>query len=82
MKRFFAPNLDRKGRLARGLMGLVLLMGAAFSLRESLWLAALLGACGEAGMYPTSRLTSLSQATLSFWKLGISSRLTAAWWNL
>lgn len=62
MKRFFAPNLDRKGRLARGLMGLVLLMGAAFSLRESLWLAALLGASGAFAIVEALRGWCLARA--------------------
>ena len=46
MSRFLAPNLDRKGRLARGLMGLALLVGAAFAFAQCVWLAVLLGAAG------------------------------------
>ncbi len=46
MKRLFAPNIDRRGRLVRGLMGLALLAVAAFSLRESIWLAVGLAAAG------------------------------------
>lgn len=55
MKRFFAPNIDRKGRLVRGLMGLALLAGGAFTFRESLWLAALLAATGVFGLFEASR---------------------------
>ena len=46
MNRFLAPNLERKGRLVRGLMGLALLLGAAFSLGASIWLTVLLAAAG------------------------------------
>ena len=59
MKRFFAPNIDRQGRLVRGLMGLALLAGAAFSFRESLWLAALLAAAGVFGLFEASAAGAL-----------------------
>lgn len=55
MKRFFAPNIDAKGRLVRGLMGLGLLAGAAFAFAESVWLAALLGAAGVFGLFEALR---------------------------
>ena len=46
MKRFFSRNIDGKGRLVRGVLGLVLLVGAVFSRSQSVWLAALLAAAG------------------------------------
>jgi hypothetical protein len=60
MKRFFAPNLGGKGRLVRGVVGLVLLVGAVFSLIQCVWLAALLGAALtiQAAKWP-SRLRDL-----------------------
>ena len=62
MKRFFAPNIDRKGRLGRGLMGLALLAGAAFTFRESLWLAALPAAAGVFGLFEAFRGWCLARA--------------------
>ena len=62
MRRFFAPNIDGKGRLVRGLMGLVLLAGAAFSFRESVWLGALLVAGGVFGLFEAFRGWCLARA--------------------
>jgi len=62
MKRLFAPNIDGKGRLVRGLMGLALLAAAAFSLRESIWLAALLAATGAFGVFEALRGWCLARA--------------------
>ncbi len=55
MKRFFARNIDGKGRLVRGLMGVVLLVGAAFSWTVSLWLTLLLAAAGVFGLFEALR---------------------------
>jgi hypothetical protein len=55
MKRFFAPNLDRRGRLARGLLGLALLGGAVVALGTSVWLAVLLAAAGLFGLIEAGR---------------------------
>jgi len=62
MKRFFAPNIDGKGRLVRGLMGLVLLAGAAFSFGDSAWLAALLATAGVFGLFEALRGWCLARA--------------------
>jgi hypothetical protein len=62
MKRFFAPNIDRKGRLVRGLMGLALLLGAALSFGESVWLTALLAAAGVFGFLEAFRGWCLARA--------------------
>jgi len=62
MKRFFAPNIDGKGRLVRGLMGVALLAVAAFSIRESIWLAALLAAAGAFGIFEALRGWCLARA--------------------
>lgn len=50
MNRFFARNLDWRGRLARGLGGLALLGGAVFCRTEWPWLAVMLGMAGIFGL--------------------------------
>jgi len=55
MKRFFAPNIDSKGRLVRGLAGLVLLVSAGFSFGGSAWLGILLAAAGLFGLFEAVR---------------------------
>ena len=42
MKPFFSPNIDRRGRLVRGAMGLALAGGAVLAWRTSSWLALVL----------------------------------------
>ena len=46
MKGFLARNIDGKGRIARAVMGLALLVGGALSLSASVWLAGVLAAAG------------------------------------
>jgi hypothetical protein len=46
MKSFFPRNIDKKGRIARGLCALALLVGAVFGLTVSLWLGGALLASG------------------------------------
>ena len=55
MKKFFAPNIDGKGRLVRGLMGVVLLVGAAYIFSASFWLALLLAVAGVFGLFEALR---------------------------
>jgi hypothetical protein len=55
MKRFFAPNIDGKGRCVRGLMGTALLVGAAFSFCQSAWLGVLLAVAGLFGLFEAAR---------------------------
>lgn len=62
MKRFFARNLDAKGRWARGLMGLALLVGAGFSFGQSAWLGSLLAAAGLFGLFEAFRGWCLARA--------------------
>jgi hypothetical protein len=62
MKRFFAPNIDGKGRFVRGLMGLALLAGAAWSFRESAWSGGLLAAAGIFGLVEAVRGWCLARA--------------------
>ena len=65
MKRFLASNINRKGRLVRGLMGLALLVGAAFCFGTSLWLGALLAAAGLFGLFEALRGWCLARAAPS-----------------
>ena len=46
MKSFFSRNIDRKGRLVRGLGALLLLIGAVFGFNVSVWLGIVLLATG------------------------------------
>jgi hypothetical protein len=55
MKKFFSPNIGSIGRLVRGLMGVALLVSAAFSYRTSSWLALLLAAAGAIGLFEAFR---------------------------
>jgi hypothetical protein len=55
MKRFFARNIDAKGHLVRGLIGLTLLLGPVFSFEHSVWLAVLLAAAGVFGLFEAVR---------------------------
>ena len=42
MRRFFAPNIDNRGRLARGILGLLLLVGGVMAVSFRLWLGLVL----------------------------------------
>ena len=69
MKRFLAPNLDRKGRLLRALLALVLLLTAAFCYTTSPWLAVLLATAGVFGIFEALRGWCIARAC------GINTRL-------
>jgi hypothetical protein len=69
MKGFLAPNIDRKGRLMRGLLGLALLVSAFFSFAYSVWLGGLLAAAGVLGLFEAARGWCLARAC------GIKTRL-------
>ncbi|MBN2507035.1 MAG: DUF2892 domain-containing protein [Verrucomicrobia bacterium] len=69
MKRFFACNIDGKGRLVRGLMGLALLAGAAFSMPHSVWLAGVLATAGVFGIVEALRGWCVARAC------GVKTRL-------
>lgn len=62
MKQFFTPNIDRKGRLVRGLMGLALLAGAAACFEELPWLALGLAVGGLFGLFEAMRGWCLARA--------------------
>lgn len=69
MKRWFAPNIGRPGRIARGLLGLGLLAGAAFCWGVSGWLALLLAAAGAFALFEALRGWCVARAC------GIKTRL-------
>jgi hypothetical protein len=55
MSQFLAPNLDRRGRLLRGGIGVALLIGAAFSFGASTWVGMLLAAAGAFALFEAGR---------------------------
>jgi len=55
MSHYCAPNIDRKGRLLRGGIGIALLTGAAFSLGASALLAGFLAAAGCFALFEALR---------------------------
>jgi hypothetical protein len=62
MRSFLRPNLDRRGRLVRGLIGAALLGAAAVAWSEARWLAGLLGAGGVFSLYEAARGWCLARA--------------------
>ena len=55
MKTFFARNIDNKGRLARGVIGAVLLAGSGFACWRSKWLAFVLALAGLFAVFEAVR---------------------------
>lgn len=55
MKRCFIPNIDNRGRWARGVWALALFVGAGFALRVSWWLALLLALSGAFTVFEALR---------------------------
>jgi len=55
MSRFLAPNIDRKGRVVRGVLALALFAGAAFTFQELPWLGGALAAGGAFVMFEALR---------------------------
>ncbi len=62
MNRFFARNIDWRGRLVRGLGGLVLLGGAVICRTDWPWLAVPLGMVGVFGLFEALRGWCLMRA--------------------
>jgi hypothetical protein len=69
MKRFFARNIGGKGRVVRGLMGVALLVGAAFSFGQPAWLDTFLAPAGLFGLFEAVRGSCFARAC------GIKTRL-------
>ena len=62
MKRMFTPNIDRKGRIVRGVFGLALFAGAAVCFDVSPWLGALLAVSGLFALVEALRGWCLARA--------------------
>ena len=69
MKSFFSLNIGKAGRILRGLLGLALLVCAAFSFNASPWLGLLLAAAGGFGLFEALRGWCFARAC------GIKTRL-------
>jgi len=55
MKAWFARNISNKGRLMRGIIAIVLLIGAAFGFFASLWLGLVLTVSGAFVLFEALR---------------------------
>jgi hypothetical protein len=55
MKHGFSPNLDRRGRLVRGVGALALLAGAGFGFTVSVWLGVALAIAGAFVLFEALR---------------------------
>jgi len=55
VKRVFAPNIDGRGRVVRGLMGVALLVTAALVCDTSPWSAIALAVAGVFGLFEAFR---------------------------
>jgi hypothetical protein len=62
VKKFLAPNLDRKGRLHRALLALALLLVAALCFTTSAWLGLFLAAAGVFVMFEALRGWCIARA--------------------
>jgi hypothetical protein len=62
MHKFFAPNIDRRGRIARAIYGVVLIVGGLFLLRYSWWASVVLWIAGAFGLYEAKRGWCLMRA--------------------
>jgi hypothetical protein len=55
LKKFFAPNIDRPGRIIRAIMATIFLAGAWLAQPHSIILALVLLGCGLVGVYEAFR---------------------------
>jgi len=62
MKTFLAPNIGGKGRLFRGIWAVLLLVGAAFAFRLSVWLGGVLLASAGFALFEALRAWCLLRA--------------------
>jgi len=62
MGNFFAPNIDRTGRILRAVWGVLLLIGAFFAWRYAWWAAAILVAFAALTFYEAMRGWCIARA--------------------
>jgi len=62
MAKFFAPNIDRTGRILRAAWGVLLLVGAFFARRYSWWACAILVAFALFTFYEATRGWCIARA--------------------
>jgi len=55
MRKFFAPNIDRPGRIVRAAWGVAMLIGAVFASRYAWWASAILLAFAALAFYEATR---------------------------
>ncbi|MCU0771565.1 MAG: DUF2892 domain-containing protein [Verrucomicrobia bacterium] len=55
MSKFFAPNLETRGRIVRGVAAILLLLGALYALTEAWWLGLILLVCGGFTLFEAVR---------------------------
>jgi len=60
--KWFAPNISRTGRIARGLLGIALVIAGLFASYHSLWLGLLLIGSGVFGLIEALRGWCLARA--------------------
>jgi hypothetical protein len=62
MNRFFARNIDWRGRLLRGIMGTAMIVGAIYARTDWPWLAVMLAMAGVFGLFEALRGWCLMRA--------------------
>jgi hypothetical protein len=67
--KWFAPNIGRRGRVVRGLLGIALVIAGLVASRYALWLCLLLIGSGVFGLFEAARGWCLARAC------GIKTRL-------
>lgn len=62
MKRFFAPNIDSRGRVVRAIYGVVMIALGIFALPWSVWAGGALLALGALGIFEALRGWCIARA--------------------
>ena len=62
MGKFFQPNIDRRGRIARAIYGVLCIIAGLFCLRLARWASAVLFAAGIFGFFEALRGWCLMRA--------------------
>lgn len=62
MSKFFAPNIDRRGRIVRAIWGLLMLGAGVFAAHYAWWACAILIAFAALAFYEASRGWCIARA--------------------